>query len=196
MLVDIDHKQVQRSLVPQMFRISILSLCAASSLLAQQPAAAAAGGVVAAASISKEARQAYTQIKNNLSKLAEKVPEDAYSYKPVDSVRTIGELIGHISDAQTRFCSSVNGEVKPAGASKLKAKAELVAAFKESVAECDKAFDGLTDANAMDPIKGPRGERTRLSSLLAVVIHGNEEYGYLAVYLRMKGITPPSSEAR
>ena len=170
-----------------MIRICILSLAAATALLAQP----AGGG---APSISKEAHQAYNQIKTNLSKLADKVPEDTYAYKPVESIRTIGELIGHVSDAQLRFCSAANGEMKPPAASKLKAKAELVAAMKESFAECDKAFDGLTDANAMDSIKGPRGERTRLSSLMAVIIHGNEEYGYLSVYLRMKGITPPSSE--
>jgi uncharacterized damage-inducible protein DinB len=177
-----------------MIRICVLTLSVstAAALLAQ-PAGAGSGG---AASISKEARQAYTQIKNNLSKLAEKVPEDAYSYRPVESVRTIGELIGHVSDAQMRFCSSANGEVKQSAAGKLKAKAELVAAFKESFAECDKAFEALTDANAMDAIKGPRGERTRLSTLMSVIIHGNEEYGYMAVYLRMKGITPPSSEGR
>jgi hypothetical protein len=27
-------------------------------------------------------------------------------------------------------------------------------------------------------------------------VHNNEEYGYLAVYMRLKGVVPPSSEPR
>jgi hypothetical protein len=61
---------------------------------------------------------------------------------------------------------------------------------------CDKAFESLTDANATEMIKGPRGQRTRLGTLNGVIVHGNEEYGYMAVYLRIKGIVPPSSDRR
>lgn len=155
----------------------------------------AAGIMLAQApSISKEAMQAYTNTKNNLTKLAEELPEDAYGYKPVDSVRTLAGLIGHVADSQQGSCSAANGAAKPGGASKLTAKAELVSALKASFEECDKAFAGLTDANLTDPIKTRRGERSRLMTLLGVVIHSNEEYGYMAVYLRMKGIVPPSSQ--
>ena len=157
--------------------------------------AAIAGGLLAQApSISKEAMQAYNGIKANFTKLAEKVPEDTYGYKPVDSIRTIAGLIGHVADSQLGTCSAVNGEMKPGTASKMTAKAEFVAALKASFDECDKAFAGLTDANLSDPIKTRRGERSRLIALLGVVVHGNEEYGYTSVYLRMKNIVPPSSE--
>jgi len=156
--------------------------------------AIASCGLFAQPSISKEAMQAYTGIKNNLTKLADKVPEDTYGYKPTDSIRTLGQLIGHVADANLRTCSAVNGELKPATAGKMTAKADLVGALKASFDECDKAFGTLTDANLADVIKTPRGERSRLSSLLGIVVHGNEEYGYMAVYLRMKGIVPPSSE--
>jgi len=158
---------------------------------------AIAGGLLAQApSISKEAMQAYNGMKNNITKLAEKVPEDTYSYKPVDTIRPIAELIGHIADSQLGTCSAVNGEAKRGTATKLTAKADLVAALKASYDECDKAFAGLTDTNLADPIKTPRGERSRLIALLGIVVHGNEEYGYTSVYLRMKGIVPPSSDRK
>lgn len=165
-------------------KTALLGVTIAGALLAQAP------------SISKEAMQAYTGIKSNLTKLAEKVDADTYSYKPVDSIRTIGGLIGHVADSQLRTCSGVNGEMKQGTASKATAKAELVAALKTSFEECDKAFATLTDANLGDAIKGPRGERSRLSTLMGIIVHGNEEYGYTSVYLRMKGIVPPSSEGR
>ena len=165
-------------------KTALLGLTMAGAMLAQAP------------SISKEAMQAYTGIKNNLTKLADKVDADTYNYKPVDTIRTIGGLIGHIADSQLGTCSAVNGEAKRGTASKATAKAELVDALKASFAECDKAFGALTDANAMDAIKTPRGERTRLYALMSIIVHGNEEYGYTSVYLRMKGIVPPSSEPR
>ena len=51
----------------------------------------------------------------------------------------------------------------------------------------------LSDATASQTIKiGPR-EGTKLGALTRVVIHDNEEYGYMSVYLRLKGVVPPSS---
>ena len=93
-------------------------------------------------------------------------------------------------------CSAVNGAMKKSDAASKTTKADLVAALKESFAECDKAFDSLTDAGAAQMIKGPRGERTKLGMLNGVITHSNEEYGYMAVYLRMKGVVPPSSDRK
>ena len=163
-------------------KTTLLGVTMVGALLAQAP------------SISKEALQGYTGLKNNLSKLAEKTPEDVYGYKPVESIRTLAGLIGHVADSQLRTCTAVNGDMKTGTASKLTAKADLVAALKASFDECDKAFGALTDANLTDAIKTPRGDRSRLIALMGIIVHGNEEYGYMAVYLRMKNIVPPSSE--
>ena len=146
--------------------------------------------------LSTEARQAYNGIKNNLTKLADKVPEDQYGFKATPEIRSIGQLIAHVADSQLRTCSAVNGSPKQPNAASKTAKADLVAALKESFTECDKAFESLTDATAAKMIKTPRGERSTLGALVGVKSHSNEEYGYLAVYLRLKGIVPPSSEPR
>ncbi len=143
-----------------------------------------------------EAKQAYTAIKNNLQKMAEKMPEENYSFKPTPDVRTFGQLVGHVADAQTRTCAGVKGEQKPANAGSKTSKADLVAALKESFADCDSAFDSLTDANAAEMVKAGRGQRSKLGALVGVTTHSNEEYGYMAVYMRLKGVVPPSSEGR
>ena len=144
--------------------------------------------------LSTETKQAYTGIKNNLTRAAEKMPEEAYSFKASPDVRSFGELIGHIAMSQMRTCSAVNGEMKQSSAGSAKTKAELVTALKDSFAECDKAYDSLTDATASQMIKGPRGERSKLGMLVGNTTHDNEEYGYLAVYMRLKGVVPPSSD--
>ena len=146
--------------------------------------------------ISTEVKQAYNGVKNNLLKAAEKMPEADYSFKPTPEIRSFGQLIGHIADAQMRTCSAVKGESKSANAGSKTAKADLVAALQEAFTECDGAYDSLTDATAADMIKSPRGQRTKLGMLVGNTTHDNEEYGYLAVYLRLKGQVPPSSERR
>jgi uncharacterized damage-inducible protein DinB len=144
-----------------------------------------------------ESKQSYTSIKNNLTKAADKMSEADYSFKATPDVRTFAGLIGHIADVQMRMCAGVKGEQKAATASSMTAKADLVAALKASFDECDAAFDSLTDANAMERVAMGRGPgRTKLGTLLNAIIHDNEEYGYLAVYMRLKGIVPPSSEGR
>jgi hypothetical protein len=148
----------------------------------------------AADPLSTEAKQAYNNIKNNHLKMAEKVSAEDYGFKATPDVRTFGQLVAHVADSQMGTCSAVNGAPKQLGAGSKTSKADLVAALKESFAECDKAFDSLTDASAAEMVKTRRGERTKLGTLLGVVTHDNEEYGYMAVYLRLKGIVPPSSE--
>jgi len=147
--------------------------------------------------LSTEFKQMYTGVKNNLIKMAEKMPEENYGFKATPDVRTFGQLMAHIADSQARTCSAVNGgEPKAVNAGSKTAKADIVAAMKESFAICDTAVDGLTDATAVQMIKTPRGERSKLGALMGLVSHSNEEYGYSAVYMRLKGVTPPSSEGR
>ncbi len=88
------------------------------------------------------------------------------------------------------------GEQKTASAGSKTAKADLVAALKDSFADCDKAYDSLTDANLTQAVKMGNREASKIGALARNLIHDNEEYGYLAVYMRLKGIVPPSSEGR
>jgi uncharacterized damage-inducible protein DinB len=159
---------------------------------AQQPTAPAANPNP----LSAELKQMYTGVKNNLTKMAEKMPEEHYAFKATADVRTFGELVAHVVDSQARTCSTVNGAAKNLNAAAMKTKAELVAALKESFALCDQAVDGLTDAKAVELISMGQRQSTRLGALTRTISHSNEEYGYMAVYMRLKGVVPPSSEAR
>ena len=147
-------------------------------------------------SAANEAKQAYNRVKTVLTRAAEKIPDADYNFKATPDVRTIGALIGHIADAQGRMCAGLTGSQPPASPSSKTAKADLVAALQESFSACDKAVDSLTDANALEAVGSGRMQRTRIGAIYGILIHSNEEYGYLAVYLRLKGIVPPSSESR
>ena len=143
-----------------------------------------------------ENKQNYTTIKNNILAGAEKMSEDGYSFQATKEERTWAALMGHIADAQTSICSGATGEMKRGTAGKLTSKAELVAALKESFAVCDAAWATTTDENAHSMTKMRNRDLTRLGMLIYNTTHDNESYGTMAVYLRLKGVVPPSSEKK
>jgi uncharacterized damage-inducible protein DinB len=140
----------------------------------------------------------YDAVKRNVSAMVDKMPEEHFTYKPVPEVRSFGESVAHVADAQARNCSLVSGAgSKTLDADKKRTKVELVAALKESFAICDAAFAALTDSRAREMVKmGESGfQLSKLSLLVSMIAHSNEQHGYMAVYLRLKGIVPPSTEA-
>jgi uncharacterized damage-inducible protein DinB len=149
--------------------------------------------------LSAELVQSYTIIKTNLLKMARKMPEDDYGFKPTPEIETFAQRVSHIARANLRTCAGSKGEIRSLDAASKTTKADLVAALQESFAYCDSVFESLTDSSAQEMVSGRIGSppapepRTRLSTLWNVVRHSNELYGYMAVYLRLKGLVPPSS---
>jgi hypothetical protein len=109
---------------------------------------------------------------------------------------TFGKWVAHVADSQTGTCSGLNGQAKRGDAGTKTSKADIVAALKASFDECDAAFNALTDANALGLVTAGRGQRSRAGTLAGVNAHDNECYGSMAVYLRIKGVVPPSTAAR
>jgi uncharacterized damage-inducible protein DinB len=140
-----------------------------------------------------ELKAAYNSVKNNLLKSGEKMPDENFGFKPMPEMRSFAQVLDHAAAAQLHSCGAINGEQKPANTEGA-TKTDVLAALNAAFAECDKAFDALTDANALEAIKTPHGERTRIALLAGTLAHDNEQYGILSVYLRLKGVIPPSSE--
>jgi uncharacterized damage-inducible protein DinB len=172
-------------------------------ILAPILAAQAARGQAAASKnpLSDEVREMYTIIRNNLIKMAERMPAGEYSFKPTPEVQTFLQRVGHIADANMRTCSALQGQQRFVQAQKKTNKDDVIAALKTSFETCDAVFNALTDATAVEMVRGeigspptaPGGTRTRLSQLWNVVRHSNEMYGYMSVYLRLNKIVPPST---
>jgi uncharacterized damage-inducible protein DinB len=127
---------------------------------------------------------------------AQKMPEENYSFKPTPEVRSFGQLVGHVADASYTFCSLATGEANPKkDIEKTKtSKADLVAALKDGVAYCNKAFDSMTDAKGSQMVKFMSFNVAKLSLFSLNSAHTDEHYGNMVTYLRLKGIVPPTSE--
>jgi hypothetical protein len=157
-------------------------------------AASIAGALHAQNPLIAEGKAAYTGIKNNLLKAADKMPEEAYSFKPTPELQSFGERVAHVA-GQIGGCSGLTGERKPNPAMGKTAKADLVAALKASFDACDAAWDAMDDKAAMEMVAGRGGaQRPKIAVLIGNTIHIDEVYGTMTVYMRLKGIVPPSSE--
>ena len=167
------------------FLLIVGCLCAAASAIAQS-----------ANPFMSELKQFYTVRKGDLLKAADRMPAENYDFKPTPEIRTFGQLIAHIADAQMSFCSGARGKPIRLNAASKTSKADLVAALKASFDECDGVFDTTTDAIATQMIKTGDSEHSKFWALLYATLHDNEEYGYLAVYLRLKELIPPSTNSR
>jgi uncharacterized damage-inducible protein DinB len=144
-----------------------------------------------------EVQRAYAGQLGTILKAAEKMPADQYQYKPTPEVRTFARVVNHVTEAQTRSCGVANGTapadmVKPP--SDTADKDAIIAGLKASFAECDKAFAATTDANFTEMYTLGQNKRSRAALMWGTVSHDNEQYATLALYLRLKGIAPPSSE--
>jgi uncharacterized damage-inducible protein DinB len=138
----------------------------------------------------------HSTIRRNLAEAARSMPAEEYAFKPTPEVRSYGQLVGHLANANFFFCSQAKGEKSPATGDyeKISDKAALAKALKDSLAYCDGAYDATTDANFGQLVKVAGGTQASRGSVLVFnTTHNNEHYGNIVVYLRLKGRVPPST---
>jgi hypothetical protein len=140
---------------------------------------------------------AYGTLKGNMTQAAEKMPEADYAFKPTPEVRPYGQLIAHVALSQFGSCAALKGEESPHKDDKEetpRSKADLVSLLKASTAYCDPLLTALTDESMVQLVKVGQNEAAKGLILAGTNTHGNEMYGTMAVYLRLKGIVPPTTE--
>ena len=168
--------------------LAVLSLCALSgSALAQDvpdsPVIATLKGI-------------HDMTSGNIMATAEMLDDEMYAFQPTEEVRSTGQLLAHIANAQYAFCSAAAGEESPNDQNleeTATTKADIVAALGAALAYCEGVYDAMTDAQGA-VVRPFFGNEMAASGILAFnSAHNYEHYGNLVTYMRMNGITPPSS---
>jgi uncharacterized damage-inducible protein DinB len=144
------------------------------------------------------AQNAWASAKRNIIESADQIPEADYSFKPVDTVRTFGQILAHVADSNYFYCARSKGEAPPVPDGTLEktatTKAAIVKALGESVAYCDAVYASLTAATAAETVKAGDNQIPRVQPLFSNVSHNVEHYGNLVTYFRMKKMVPPSTK--
>ncbi len=143
---------------------------------------------------STELKQSYKMFKTTLLAEADRMPDADYSFKATPGVGTFGSRVAHVADAQMMICSGAKGQSKKPETAGKTSKADIMAALKASFDYCDSAYESLTDATASQTVMIFGRPQTELTALWGNLAHDQEMYGYMAVYLRLKGLTPPTSD--
>jgi len=144
------------------------------------------------------AKTMHATVRRNLAEAAAAMPAAAYGFKPTPEVRSFGQVIGHVINANFFFCSQARGEKSPGAQDyeKVADKATLVKALNDALAYCDGAYNDTTDTtfHTLVKVAAPSKEQTpRGMVLMFNTTHNEEHYGNLAVYMRLKGLVPPST---
>jgi uncharacterized damage-inducible protein DinB len=166
------------------------------------PVAAAAvmvGSVLGANCVASSAKPAaeYAKHLDALSGLsmavAQSMPGDQYSFQPHPESMTFGELMLHIAGTNYAFCAGLKDSAPPdtpppAATDKDAVFKLLTGAFDY----CSGVIPNLTDQQLSQAHDSPDGRLPGREILLARYVHVAHHRGQGEIYLRDKGIRPPS----
>ena len=170
----------------QTHRCIAVALLLASALSTLHPVDAQAGTVTE-----------YSQHFSALSKLsvavAEAMPPDQYTFRPDPGSMSFGEVISHIAATNYAFCAGLKDSDSPNTPSPSDKEKEAIVRFLSSSFEyCSAVITNLTDEQLSKVHNSPDGRLPGREVLLAFYVHVAHHRGQAEVYLRDKGITPPS----
>ena len=113
------------------FLIATGAAVVSAALAAQTPSPAAAPPTHLSAAGQMQSQ--YNLVKSNLTKLADKMPDDAYAYRPVNETRTFAQGVAHTAAANFGMCANLTGKPNPRAGVDLKKNKITRAAAKERV---------------------------------------------------------------
>jgi uncharacterized damage-inducible protein DinB len=123
--------------------------------------------------------------------VAEKMPADAYAFKPNDAQMTFGEQIAHIAGANAYFLSAVAGTKSPIGKPAAMDKATVIKMLNDSFDYVIKTTEALTPEQLSKEIDTPDGKMSGVEAVMFSMDHTTSHRGQCIVYLRVKNIAPP-----
>lgn len=148
----------------------------------------------------------FNKVESDILSTAEAMPESKFNFTPqalnikdseFKGVRSFAGQILHIATDNILIWSAITGDSvrhdieDVNGPRTIKTKKEVIEYLKSSFAIGRKAISTVTSENAMDMIQFRWRKLPRLDLAFYALVHSNEHYGQMAVYLRMCGIIPP-----
>ncbi len=136
---------------------------------------------------------------DKLTRLAEAIPADKYTWRPADDTRSFAEVLLHISAANYNLYKLV-GAQPPTGID-LKGleksttdKTKVIVTLKDSFAHAKQAIKAMPDSDLEKSMDWFGGKNTERGILLFIVRHAAEHLGQSIAYARMIGVIPPWTE--
>src|SRR6266849_4993331 len=154
--------------------LAVVAAAVPSLLSAQAPAP----------SLAKELAASFQRAATEILDVAEVMPAEKYGYKPTPEI--------------SRFGDAAKGTKTDAAHHGAMAKPEVIGLLKKTFQGAQEIITPLTDAQLLEPVKFPFGDRTvtRATFWQGPLYQIRNHHGQLVVYLRMNGIVPPTTARR
>jgi uncharacterized damage-inducible protein DinB len=133
-------------------------------------------------------------VPGTIIKAAEQMPEEYYTFRPTKEIRSFGELIAHIAESNFEMCAIAKGEASPMP-KVATTKAEAVDALKKAFNYSTKARETMTKQQKETMVKFMGQSQPAGNVLDFSILHSMQHYGNVIVYMRLKGLVPPSSQS-
>ena len=142
----------------------------------------------------------YDDLEKKFLSLAEAFPDEKYTWRPMDGVRSVGEILGHVAGGNYGYGVWL-GVQPPAGVDrqgleKMTDKSKLIEAIKNSFDHYRQAVLKIPDEDLEKAVKMLNRQGTIREALLFVAAHQPEHLGQLIAYARMNGVVPPWTAER
>ena len=158
----------------------------------------------------KEVAKSFRTVRNNTIRVAEDIPEEQYNFRAAPEVRTVRQMLIHISNMHrtSLFLHRDNGRLKSlegfdfmgfmgpliAAEQEPRTKAQILQALREGGDEFEKWVATLSDEFLGEVLTmrpgGTPPARSRFDMLIAVKEHEMHHRAQLMLIERMLGITP------
>lgn len=134
---------------------------------------------------------------SKFEQLAQAIPQEKYSWRPGEGVRSVSEVLVHVAGGNLMLPSFAGYEPMmkyDRGMEKsVTDKAQIIEMLKGSFDELRGAIRNLPDAD-LDKSATMFGQETTYRNVyLTTVMHAHEHLGQLIAYARTNGIVPPWS---
>lgn len=140
----------------------------------------------------------WDHVSRQLVQLAEAIPTNKYAWRPAPGVRSVSEILVHLTQANFYLLSVMGPKMPPDMEhddleKTLTSKPEIVADLKSSLEAVRIARTHLKPGDLERKVQ-IEGKTVPVEGMyLRILVHDNEHMGQLIAYARMNGIVPPWS---
>jgi uncharacterized damage-inducible protein DinB len=127
----------------------------------------------------------------------EAMPADKFNYKPTADQMTFGHLVVHMAETNYLLCGKAAAVPAPKDeeVKDTDSKDKLVAALKASFDFCSDALAKMDDSKLVETTEGFGGKQVT-RAWISLILAGTwaDHYAETAMYLRLKGLLPPTAK--
>jgi uncharacterized damage-inducible protein DinB len=153
----------------------------------------------ASTSLAGDVQADWASQKDLIIKAANAMPAEHFDFKPTPPQQTFGERVMHIVQVNTGLFRAFGGKA-PAPMINMQArqKADVMTALQQSFDYGEALVKEFNDQQLVERVMAPRfmgPTASRVRIIYFSLIHTEDIYGQMVVYLRLNGVTPPASAA-